>query len=87
MENIGDLRVDLRLGNSLSVQINRLTRSDSRVCASGVTDWLWRFECHSVGEITLRATGFRQYSRKQPIVCAEQSLDIAVRGGISFALP
>lgn len=85
LDNVSDVRVDLDMGNTLSIQIDSLTRSEPRALASGQTEWLWSFKCQSVGAISLRATGLRQYARRRPIMCAEQFLDSTARGGISFA--
>jgi hypothetical protein len=47
------------------------------------TDYTFRFECQE-GEITLNATGFKMYVRKNPILQQGQSLDLKERGGINF---
>ena len=41
-------------------------------------------ETHNSESITFRATGFKQYVRKPPILSESQHLSLAQRGGISF---
>mgnify|MGYP003638984723 CR=1 FL=1 len=43
----------------------------------------YRFDCHN-GTISLRATGFKMFVRKTPILLERQSLELKERGGVNF---
>ena len=46
--------------------------------------WRWQLDGHE-GSITFEASGFTQYVRAAPQHVREQRLDLAARGGVSFA--
>jgi hypothetical protein len=65
------------------MQIDRLVRDDERLTPNGlVTDYHWDF--WSAG-ISLWATGFTQYIRREPVLMRKQRLELEERGGVSFA--
>jgi hypothetical protein len=85
-ENIHDLKLDLEPFEA--VEIADLHRDDPKrpINAEYIgrdTEWRWRIETHQ-GDITLRAIGYKQHFRRQPIFTRSQSLDLAARGGFSF---
>ena len=85
-ENIHDLKVDIEPFNA--VEIADLHRDDPRRPRNAdyigqETEWRWRIETHQ-GDITLRAVGYKQYVRRQPVYGRSQSLELAARGGFSF---
>ena len=47
------------------------------------TEYTFRFECQE-GEISLNATGFKMYVRKNPILQMSQCLALTERGGVNF---
>jgi hypothetical protein len=47
------------------------------------TEYDWIIET-TVGEISFKSVGYKQYIRKQPVLLRSQEIDIDGRGGISF---
>ena len=85
-ENIHDLKFDIEPFNA--VEIADLHRDDPQRPKNADyigrdTEWRWRIETHQ-GDITLRAIGYKQYVRRQPVFGRSQSLEVAARGGFSF---
>ena len=48
------------------------------------TEWLWLLDCNE-GEISFRAAGFSQFTRRHPILKNLQQFKLEERGGISFS--
>ena len=85
-QNVHDLRVDLE--PFMGVEIQGLNREDPQKPENAEdvghdTEWRWTIETHE-GEISLSSSGFTQYLRREPIYSEQVSLDLNVRGGISF---
>ncbi|MBB4634256.1 hypothetical protein [Longimicrobium terrae] len=85
-ENVSDLRIDVEPQGEISIQ--DLRRDDEQPTLAGFQGpplhWRWTLDCNE-GEITLRATGFRQIFRGAPVRCGGQTLSGEQRGGISFS--
>lgn len=71
-----------------SFDILDLQRSDEQPMPDGkMTHWLWHLQggfppfC---GDVTFRATGYKQYIRRQPFLVDRQALPFDLRGGVSF---
>jgi len=84
--NVHDLQIDLEPFAGLEIQ--DVTREDPQRPKNAEyvgrdTEWRWTIETHE-GAISLNAVGYTQYLRKKPIYCQQSSLDLYVRGGISF---
>jgi hypothetical protein len=47
------------------------------------TEWLWSLEAHR-GGMSFRSVGYKQYIRSEPVLSQSQTLEMGVRGGISF---
>jgi hypothetical protein len=67
------------------LSVNRKDEKTSRVNPA-LTDWLWVLDCVE-GEVTFRATGYRQFARKPAILLSMQRLTLEQRGGYSFECP
>ena len=85
-ENVHDLKFDLEPFEA--VEIADLRRDDPQPPRNAEfigrdTEWRWVVETHQ-GEISLRAIGYKQHIRREPVFGRAQSLDIAARGGYSF---
>jgi hypothetical protein len=47
------------------------------------TEWQWNLEAHR-GGMSFRSIGYKQYIRKKPVLSQLQTLEMGLRGGISF---
>ena len=66
------------------IEVAELHMENPRKTENGkFTEYTFRFECQE-GEITLNATGFKMYVRRDPILQQSQSIDLKERGGINF---
>ena len=81
-DNISELRIDLEPHGAPIIM--GVTRSEPVTIPDYATTWQWLFDCMD-GEISFRATGYRQFTRRSPVLVAAQSFHAAERGGISFA--
>jgi len=81
-DNAADVRISLNPEADGCPIIMTVIR-DSVLAEEGQPTWLWRFECLQ-GEITLRATGYRQFIRRRPVLASSQSFSEAERGGSTF---
>ena len=86
-ERVYDLKFDLHshVGSITLFDIKRSDGKPSRV-SEALTDWLWVLDCLE-GEITFRATGFRQFARGPAILTAKQKFTVSERGGYGFECP
>lgn len=86
-ENAYDIKFDLDTQNGVGVEIQDIHRQNPKVLEAGelagTNEWRWVIEAQE-GEISLDATGFKQYFRKKPFFQQEQALEMGVRNGISF---
>lgn len=48
------------------------------------TEWRWTIDCHD-GSINFWAVGYRQYTRKLPVLSDAQQLSLSARGGLSVS--
>jgi len=83
-ENVSNVRFSgqPRLGSILD--LDTITRCENpKIQGATLSTWRWRLVGHDA-EVELDASGFKLYVRKPPVIIAEQQLDIAARGGISF---
>ncbi len=86
-ERVYDLKFDLH-SHQGSLTVLGIERSDgkpSRV-SDALTDWLWTLDCLE-GDVTFRATGFRQFARRPAVLVSKQMLTASERGGYSFECP
>ena len=86
-ENIHDLKFDIEPFEAVEIADLHKDNPQRPINAEYIgrdTDWQWRIETHQ-GDITLRAIGYKQYFRRQPLFGRLQSLDLATRGGFSFS--
>ncbi len=85
-ENVTRVHIDLEPYGPLGV--DGLVRGEPEPTRPGfegpAEQWPWTVDCNQ-GEITLRATGFRQVVRQAPTFMRGQRLGFAARGGISFS--
>lgn len=86
-ENIYGLKIDLE-PHDISIEIQDIHREDPGKVEHGEyvgrDEWRWLIEAQE-GEISLRATGYKQYFRREPVLSTRQSLEMSVRGGLSFS--
>ena len=85
-DNVHDLRIDLE--PYAGVEIQDIRREDPQEPKNAEyvgrdTEWRWVIEAQE-GEISLRAAGYKQYFRSEPVFGSQQSLDVGIRGGFSF---
>jgi hypothetical protein len=85
-DNVHDLQIELE--PFAGVEIQDIHREDPQKPKNAEyigrdTEWRWVIEAQE-GEISLRAVGYKQYFRSQPIFGSQQSLELDVRGGFSF---
>lgn len=85
-ENVHDVKFDLEPFEG--VEIADLRREDPQPCKNAGfigrdKEWRWVIETQQ-GDITLRAIGYKQHFRREPVFGRAQSVDIAARGGYSF---
>jgi hypothetical protein len=85
-EHVSDLRIDMEPRGEISVQDLRC--DDEQPLRPGfdgpASDWRWTLDCNE-GEISMRATVFRQIFRRPPVHRDHQKLALDDRGGISFS--
>lgn len=87
-ENVYDISFDIESCGSL--EISGIQRKDPKRPRNADfiqrdQEWLWVVECQQ-GEISFRATGFKQYIRAMPSYDRAQVLALEKRAGFSFAL-
>lgn len=64
--------------------LQNLARLDEQTTPNGnMTDWLWKLSGND-GSVSFRATGYKQYFRKQPVLTQFQKLRFDERGGLCF---
>lgn len=85
-ENVYDVKFDLEPFDGL--EIADLRREDPQPPRNAQfigrdTEWRWVIETQQ-GNIILRAIGYKQHFRREPVFGKTQSLDIIARGGYSF---
>ena len=81
-EDVGEVRMSVEAFGK-PILLN-LERSEPATREGYQTTWRWTFDCIS-GEISFRASGFTQFTRRAPILCGKQVFDVAERGGFSFS--
>jgi hypothetical protein len=81
-DNVSDLRLDLEPHGAPIIM--GVTRSEPITVPDRATTWKWLLDCLD-GEISFRATGYRQFTRRAPVLTSAQSFPVAERGGVSFA--
>ncbi len=75
--------------HGLGFEIGTLSREDAgrpgHADHSGKEkEWRWRFDCQE-GSFAFHATGFQQFTRRQPVRTLSQVFPWDKRGGVSFA--
>lgn len=85
-ENVYDLNIDI--STTLGIEICKVSREEPKIPRNKEyikkdTEWLWRISSNQ-GDITFRSIGFKQYTRRKPILTEGQSISYIDRGGISF---
>lgn len=85
-ENVSSVNIELAPYGDITVQgLERGEPEPTRPGFEGApTQWPWTVDCNE-GVIAMRATGFRQVVRRQPVLQESQRLSLADRGGLSFA--
>jgi hypothetical protein len=82
---------DIELGTDhTTVIIDNISRHDPESPKNAAfikrdVEYDWVIET-TVGQISFKSAGFKQYVRSLPILIREQALDLETRGGISFDL-
>ena len=85
-ENVYDLHIDLEPFAGVEIQDIHKEKPQKPQNAEYIgrdMEWRWVIEAQE-GEISLRAVGYKQYFRSEPIFGEGQSLALDVRGGFSF---
>lgn len=86
-ENAYDVKFDLKTRYGIRIDIQDIDRRNPRVLEAGLlagtNEWRWVIEAQE-GEISLDATGYKQYFRKKPFLQREQALEMDARNGVSF---
>lgn len=80
--HVSDVRLDLTPHGAPIIM--GLTRSEPAAVPGYATTWQWSIDCLD-GEVAFRATGYRQFTRRAPVLVSAQYFSGAERGGISFA--
>jgi len=82
-ENAYDINIDIDSQQG-EIEVNNLHMENPRKTRNGkLTEYTFRFECQE-GEITLNATSFKMYVRKNPMLQRGQILNLRARGGVNF---
>ena len=82
-ENVHSVRLAIESEQG-QIEVADLHREESRLTPNKqLTEALYRFECQE-GELSLWATGFKMYVRKEPVLMDLQSFTLSERSGISF---
>jgi hypothetical protein len=82
-ENVHAVKIDIESQQG-SIEVADFHREDFQPTPNGkLTDNLYRFECQE-GEISLRASSYRMYVRRSPVLLTGQSAGLEERNGISF---
>ncbi len=83
-EHVWHVKADL-MSEQGGFHLQALHRLDEQVTPSGkIKDWLWTL-IGDEGTMSFRATGYKQYFRKQPVLVQLSKLNRDERGGISFS--
>lgn len=82
-ENVSNVKINFD-SNQGAIEIADLRRENPRPTPNGkATQYTFRFECQE-GELSLSATGFKMFVRKNPELLKGQSFGLAQRRGIGF---
>ena len=82
-ENSSDVKIDIESQQGI-IEVADLHMENPELSPNKkFTSHNYRFECQE-GEISLKATGFKMYVRRNPSLMKGQSLDFVERGGVSF---
>ncbi len=77
-------KIDFKI-DGMRMSLDGISRSDPTATTDGQkTEWLWDLPGTRGFMGELRATGYKQYFRKQPIFIKDQEISLEQRGGISF---
>lgn len=81
-----EIRSEIRSVEKLLVDL--IVRSDSvnKRPTNTYPEWLWTIDCND-GDISFLASGFRQFTRKLPVLSSAHYLSMEERGGICFDTP
>ena len=86
-ENAYNIKFALETENGIGIETQDIHRQNPKILEAGelagTSEWHWVIEAQK-GEISLDATGYKQYFRKNPIFGQSQVIETGVRGGISF---
>lgn len=86
-EYVYDLKFDIEIDFGGGLEIDYIERTEPKKTEAGDftgrDEWRWVIGTHE-GEISLRATGYKQYVRKKPVFGQSQAIETDVRGGICF---
>ncbi len=77
--------VELHWSSSNLFELDGISRSGEVGHSTGNKSWLWSLNGTIGGSGSLRASGYRMYVRKPPVLIEGQHLTLQERGGISFA--
>ena len=82
-ENAHDIKVNINSAQG-TIEIADLHREKSKATPNGkFTEYTYSFKCQE-GEISVVATGFKMFVRKQPELLQRQSFELGQRQGITF---
>lgn len=86
-ENACDIKFDLKTRYGIRIDIQKIDRRNPKVFEAGflagTNEWHWVIEAQE-GEISLDATGYKQFFRKKPFFQREQTLESDNRNRVSF---
>lgn len=87
-DNAYDLTMDVE---SSRLYIMDLQRGEYSVPENGAfigksDQWTWNIECDTA-DISLKSTGYTQYTRRKPRHISGQGFSLTERGGVSFGQP
>ena len=82
-ENAHDVKIHIESSQG-GIEVADFHREEPEVTPNGqFTQHTYRFECQE-GTISLKATGFRMFVRRAPVLLEGQSFSLPQRGGVSF---
>jgi hypothetical protein len=82
-ENAYEINIDIESQQG-EIEVAEFHMDNPRKSKNGkYTEYTFRFECQE-GDISLSATGFKMYVRRNPTLQKYQSLELTERGGVNF---
>lgn len=82
-ENSSDVKVNIESSQGHIEIADLYMENPTKTPTGKLTNHTYRFECNE-GAISLKATGFKMYVRKSPVLLEKQSFDFKERNGVNF---